>query len=377
MLPLAQLLAELVRRPSVNPMGRTDLPSEILYESRVGAFLEHELRNIPCEFRRQTALPGRENLIATYTPPGPAPFTLLFEAHQDTVPVDAMTVEPFGAKIDGGKMYVRGPCDVKRGIVVMLAALTRLVREKPAGSAKVIVAFTVDEENGGLGVSELMQSGVRRLRDRRRADASQHRQRPQRRRAVAWTRPGGRATVRGPMKASRGLPHGAAPARVEDYSAKLRAMPADPAGPRTISVAASRRRVAEHRAGLLPGRRDRRLRPVRPSRPRPPTWKHSCERDPASISPSHFPRVRRLRAAQPGTVGRTREAIRGGHRHGRRPARGPFRSVWHGRFADRDCRHPGDRVRPGDIAQAHTKDEWIDLRAGTGRRDYLPLRVRK
>src|SRR6185503_9954501 len=33
--------------------------------------------------------------------------------------------------------------------------------EKPPGSAKVILAFTVDEENGGLGVSELMRSGVR------------------------------------------------------------------------------------------------------------------------------------------------------------------------------------------------------------------------
>src|SRR5207247_9043603 len=49
----------------------------------------------------------------------------------------------------------------KAGVAVMLAALDRLVREKPRGSAKVIVAFTVDEENGGLGVSELMQSGVR------------------------------------------------------------------------------------------------------------------------------------------------------------------------------------------------------------------------
>ena len=43
----------------------------------------------------------------------------------------------------------------------MLAALGRLVKEKPAGSAKLVVAFTVDEENGGLGVSELMASGVR------------------------------------------------------------------------------------------------------------------------------------------------------------------------------------------------------------------------
>ena len=117
---LAELLAELVRRPSVNPMGRTDLPPEILFESRVCAFLEHELRNIPCEFRRQTVRPGRDNLIATYTPPGPAPFTVLFEAHQDTVPVDAMTIDPFGAAIEGGRLYGRGSCDVKAGVAVML-----------------------------------------------------------------------------------------------------------------------------------------------------------------------------------------------------------------------------------------------------------------
>jgi acetylornithine deacetylase len=43
----------------------------------------------------------------------------------------------------------------------MLAAFARLVREQPAGSARVTVAFTVDEENGGLGVAELMASGVR------------------------------------------------------------------------------------------------------------------------------------------------------------------------------------------------------------------------
>src|SRR4029079_8044402 len=55
----------------------------------------------------------------------------------------------------------RGSCDVKAGVAVMLAAFARLVREKPAGSAAVTLAFTVDEENRGLGVSELMRSGVR------------------------------------------------------------------------------------------------------------------------------------------------------------------------------------------------------------------------
>lgn len=158
---LPQLLARLVQQPSVNPMGRTDLDPSILYESRVTALLEHELRAIGCEFRRQRVAEGRDNLIATYTPPHPAPFSVLFEAHQDTVPVDGMIVEPFGAKVEGGKLYGRGSCDVKAGVAVMLATFARLVKEKPAGSAQVTVAFTVDEEHGGIGVHELMLSGLR------------------------------------------------------------------------------------------------------------------------------------------------------------------------------------------------------------------------
>jgi acetylornithine deacetylase len=161
MLALPDLLAELVRRPSVNPMGRTDLDPAIRHEARVVALLEHELRDLGCEFRRQPVAEGRDNLVATYTPPHPAPFHVLFEAHTDTVPVDGMTVEPFAARVEGGKLYGRGACDVKAGVAVMLTAFARLVRERPPGSARVTVAFTVDEENGGLGVAELMASGVR------------------------------------------------------------------------------------------------------------------------------------------------------------------------------------------------------------------------
>ena len=142
-------------------MGRTDLDPSILNESRVTAFLEGELRKLGCEFRRQQVAEGRDNISATYTPPHPAPFSVLFEAHQDTVPVDGMIVEPFGAKVEGGKLYGRGSCDVKAGVAVMLTAFARLVKEKPAGSAQVTVAFTVDEEHGGSGIQSLMQSGLR------------------------------------------------------------------------------------------------------------------------------------------------------------------------------------------------------------------------
>ena len=364
--PLPYLLSELVRRPSVNPMGRTDLPPDILYESRVTGFLEHEFRNMACEFRRQTIAPGRDNIIATYTPPTPAPFSVLFEAHQDTVPVDAMTVEPFGAKVEGGRMYGRGTCDVKAGVAVMLGTLWRLMREKPAGSAKVIAAFTVDEENGGLGVSELMKSGVRadyaivaeptllNIVNAHKGVARWHLETTGR--ACHSSRPDeGVNAVYRMAKLLRG---------VEAYAEKLRALPPDPVlGPRTVSVGRVTGGVSPNtvpdfcRADV-----DRRLLPgetfetatadleaflrARPDVDFPFTLTQSspgcAPLDPAGS----VELVERFGAVIDSVVGRH-----------------TVHSVPFGTDASRVAVAgvPAVVFGPGDIAQAHTKDEWIDL----------------
>ena len=68
MLPLPQLLAELVRRPSVNPMGRTDLPADIVDEFRVTAFLEEQLRELGCESASESRSPRG---ATTSSPPTP------------------------------------------------------------------------------------------------------------------------------------------------------------------------------------------------------------------------------------------------------------------------------------------------------------------
>jgi acetylornithine deacetylase/succinyl-diaminopimelate desuccinylase family protein len=366
MLSLPEVLAELVRRPSVNPMGRTDLPPDILYESRVTVFLEHELRNIPCEFRRQSVQPGRDNLIAIYTPSGPAPFTVLFEAHQDTVPVDAMTIDPFGAVIESGKLYGRGSCDVKAGVTVMLAALRRLVKEKPRGSAKVIVAFTVDEENGGLGVQELMKSGTR-------ADYA----------IVA------EPTLLNIVNAHKGVArwalettgracHSSRPEEgvnavyrmarlirgIEDYADHLQALSPDPVlGPRTISVG----RIA---GGVSPNtvpdsclaNVDRRLLPGETFESATAEFEAILRAVPgvefpfslARASPGCLP----LSPAQSGELverlGAAIDSVVGKHR---------VHPVPFGTDASTIAAAgvPAVVFGPGDIAQAHTKDEWIDL----------------
>src|SRR5579863_5924097 len=151
------LLRDLVRLPSVNPMGSNWANEAILYEERVTAYLEQFFRNLGVAFERQRIAPNRENIIARFDSPG-AKRTYLFEVHQDTVPVEAMTIDPFGSEVRGGRLYGRGACDVKGSMAVMLSVLHRLVREKPAGAANLILACTVDEEHTFLGVQELVKT---------------------------------------------------------------------------------------------------------------------------------------------------------------------------------------------------------------------------
>lgn len=148
-----RLLRDLVALPSVNPM-RADIPSDITREHRVTAYLEQFFRTLGVPYERQPVAPDRENIVARLTIPG-ARRTLMLEAHQDTVPVDGMIVPPFGAQIDGNKLYGRGACDIKGGMSAMLGAFARLVREKPKGCCNVIMACSVDEEATMLGVLEL------------------------------------------------------------------------------------------------------------------------------------------------------------------------------------------------------------------------------
>jgi acetylornithine deacetylase len=154
------LLRDLVRLPSINPMGRSWASEELLFEARVTDYLESVFQRLKVPFRRQTIAPKRDNIIAFLESPG-ASRTYLFEVHQDTVPVEAMTIDPFGGEIRDGKLYGRGACDVKGSMAAMLAVLAKLVEQKPSGRANLILACTVDEEHTFLGVQELVKQGIK------------------------------------------------------------------------------------------------------------------------------------------------------------------------------------------------------------------------
>jgi len=158
-LDLVETLSELVAIPSVNPMGRP-LSGPEYFEHRVTEYLAGLFHRLKLPFQRQTVEPGRDNIIARLegTPsPEQGGSLVLLEAHQDTVPVDGMTIDPWDPVIREGRLYGRGSCDIKGGMTAMLGALARLAEERPAGMPTILMACTVNEEHGFSGATALTQ----------------------------------------------------------------------------------------------------------------------------------------------------------------------------------------------------------------------------
>ena len=90
--------------------------------------------------------------------------SLLLNAHMDTVaPGDpeAWGHHPLGGEIVGDRLYGRGSCDMKGGLVTHLAALDALEAAGVELAGDVTVAATVGEENGGLGALSTVLRGYR------------------------------------------------------------------------------------------------------------------------------------------------------------------------------------------------------------------------
>lgn len=167
-LNLAELLADLVAIPSVNPMGRGAASAE-LFERRLTDYLEQWFSRIGLEMQRQTIEPNRDNLVARLQGADGAPVVLL-DAHQDTVPVPGMTIDPFRPTIRDGRLFGRGACDIKGGLTAMLGAVARLAAERPKRCPTILMACTVNEEHGftgAQGLCELWMNGRQSLFPRR------------------------------------------------------------------------------------------------------------------------------------------------------------------------------------------------------------------
>ena len=152
---VVDILSTLISIPSVNPMGQ-NIDGPIYFEGRVSDWLVEFLGSFGAKYERIEVSPGRDNVVARFDSPG-SETTILLDAHQDTVPVEGMTIAPFEPQIQNGRITGRGSCDVKGGMAAMLFAFRRLCQEQPANAANVVLSCTCDEESTTTGITDLVR----------------------------------------------------------------------------------------------------------------------------------------------------------------------------------------------------------------------------
>ncbi len=146
---VVRLLEELIARPSVNPAF---IPAGDPHagEERVAAFLADTGRKAGLEVSFQAVLPSRRNVLLRFSPAGRVRQRLLLAPHMDTVGVNSPA--QFKPARRAGRIYGRGACDTKGSLASMLSALQSLVASKHRPQhTEIILAALVDEESMQAG----------------------------------------------------------------------------------------------------------------------------------------------------------------------------------------------------------------------------------
>jgi acetylornithine deacetylase/succinyl-diaminopimelate desuccinylase-like protein len=150
-----KFLAELIALPSVN---NSFLPERhpLASERRVAEYLAALGAKAGLDIEFQKVLPGRPNLLARLRPVGKIRQTVLLAPHLDTVNVASeQQLSPFTRR---GRMYGRGACDTKGSVATFFTALCDLARSggRPH-STELVFAGLVDEEQAQAGSRCLAQ----------------------------------------------------------------------------------------------------------------------------------------------------------------------------------------------------------------------------
>lgn len=153
-----KLLAELIALPSVNPAfaptgavsGRPNRQGGVPFgEKGVADFLASVAAGAGLEVELQIVSPGRANLIARLQPRNKVKQAILLAPHLDTVGADEKQFIP---RRKNGRLHGRGSCDTKGSVAAMLSALCQLAAAKSRPQeTEIVFAGLIDEENVQAG----------------------------------------------------------------------------------------------------------------------------------------------------------------------------------------------------------------------------------
>lgn len=145
---VVKLLRDLIALPSVN---NAFLPPDDPHagEERVADYLKNRARKAGLEIETQATNSGRDNLIVRLKPLCQATHRIILAPHMDTVGGDLDKI--FRPTKKGERLHGRGACDTKGSVAVMFHAMEHLAkRHRPANTEIVFIGF-VDEECNQTG----------------------------------------------------------------------------------------------------------------------------------------------------------------------------------------------------------------------------------
>ena len=157
---LVALTQDMIRIPTLNPPGE--------HYRDICELLANRLRGtgFDVELIRATGTPGdsdtypRWNVLARHEGKRSGD-CVHFNGHHDVVEVgQGWTRDPFGAEVEGDRIYGRGACDMKGGLAAAVIAAETFIAEHPDYAGAVEISATADEESGGYGgVAYLAEQG--------------------------------------------------------------------------------------------------------------------------------------------------------------------------------------------------------------------------
>ncbi|HAI14751.1 MAG TPA: hypothetical protein DCM28_23800 [Phycisphaerales bacterium] len=143
---VTSLLQSMVQIPSVNPAacGNPTSESRLLeHNQRLAESMGFKTKHLPIKDRAG-------NLLITHRV-NDSDHWLLFESHMDTVSEKGMVVDPFGGMVEDDKLFGRGSCDTKGTGAAMLWAMYQYAKQDQQAN-NIALLFAQDEEYGMTGV---------------------------------------------------------------------------------------------------------------------------------------------------------------------------------------------------------------------------------
>lgn len=131
-------------------------PSPGYREAEIAAWLLKQLDGLGLETDSIEIAPGRPNIWGRRRGTGGGP-ALMLCAHMDTVGVAGYEGDPFAPRVENGRLHGRGACDMKGAIASMLEAV-RLIGEVPL-RGDLLILFVADEEHGMTGSAHAGKHG--------------------------------------------------------------------------------------------------------------------------------------------------------------------------------------------------------------------------